>query len=563
MPLLGAGAGALASSTSDETKSFFSGILRKVRGALSLLPIFDTITDLAAFIQFQYHGQHGWALVLFSILVANWRFTTVFAALTPRPSLRAVFVLYIPFLLLPMWTSLLMNEGDEKNATPASEKATTGDLDDASSTAADPASVDLAKSPDKLKLSAEVQKHVDDRLAEARAEAATLREEVATLSSENANLRGENKTVSEHLVDSLYGQEPLWVRKTLLSQHKAIEGLWQQLGHVATCPSSCAELRTWARLLWEMLLSEGMIFALSPLLGPYLTWGAGLTLAREAAFTEADDMGVDTAEKAKHVLYNRVLTLIEGLCESMPQLILQTSVYFMISGSMSTSVFIFSATCVHCGIAWFVMLCDEAYMLLCGRCSLCGITKALVEFIIYREQILQVLGPPKSVQLAAARAAFEAATDLEGDGCDVNMARTLVAAVRALGENEEADTMEKAMHIAFPETAETDIFISFRYIEARNQAIKIEAGLKKKGFRVFRSGELGESSDREVRDNLGKTIIKAIDQAKMVIFMGSRTYGTKTNYISTYEEMNFAQVGVSKGTKVRSPQHVLRALAYP
>ena len=82
-------------------------------GVASLLPIFDLISDLAAFNQFQFNGQHKWALVLLLILVANWRFLTIYAALTPRPSLSTIAILYTPFALHLFWERVTKSDDDD------------------------------------------------------------------------------------------------------------------------------------------------------------------------------------------------------------------------------------------------------------------------------------------------------------------------------------------------------------------------------------------------------------------------------------------------------------------
>ena len=83
-----------------------------VHVVLRLLPILDLITDLLTLGQYvDRHsertfsvdeeklgklGMLGYALILGSILLLNWRCTTIFAALTPRPSFKAIVILCAP-----------------------------------------------------------------------------------------------------------------------------------------------------------------------------------------------------------------------------------------------------------------------------------------------------------------------------------------------------------------------------------------------------------------------------------------------------------------------------------
>eukprot|EP00966_Prymnesium_polylepis_P030537 710635-Prymnesium_polylepis.1 len=57
----------------------------------------------------------------------------------------------------------------------------------------------------------------------------------------------------------------------------------------------------------------------------------------------------------------------------------------------------------------------------------------------------------------------------------------------------------------------------------------------KRGFSCFVSGEALPG------DNIADRITKNLHGAKMVIFMGTPTYGTKTTAFSTFEEMQYAQ----------------------
>ena len=152
------------------------------------------------------------------------------------------------------------------------------------------------------------------------------------------------------------------------------------------------------------------------------------------------------------------------------------------------------------------------------------------------------LPPPGTTPAATATEAEEVvATDKVLEAADVDEEGALTDEVTA--PTSERDSCQ--------------VFISFRQTEARPEAEAIEEQLKKRSIRVFRSGDQAVGSDLE------EMVTSAIDEAKLVVFMGTRTYGHKTNSYSTSQEMKFARDEEAKGKKVRSLKHVLRALAYP
>jgi hypothetical protein len=77
---------------------------------------------------------------------------------------------------------------------------------------------------------------------------------------------------------------------------------------------------------------------------------------------------------------------------------------------------------------------------------------------------------------------------------------------------------------------EYDVFISLRFSEAMEEAAAIKAALVKRGLNVF-------LCDVPPGKDIAQTVIAALAQCKMVVIMGSETYGAKTTAgFSTYEE---------------------------
>ena len=107
---------------------------------------------------------------------------------------------------------------------------------------------------------------------------------------------------------------------------------------------------------------------------------------------------------------------------------------------------------------------------------------------------------------------------------------TLEAQTRA---NNGSTTSLKGMNS--PGDGGWDAFVSFRHAEAKAEAKLIRGALEEHGISCFVSGEAA------VGENIAERITKNLGGAKMVVFMGTRTYGTKTTAFSTWEEMQYAQ----------------------
>ena len=75
---------------------------------MSLLPIFDLISDVALItVVYLRSGYWKSALVVWYIIYQSLRFITCYASLHPKPSLRTLFLLYVPGLLLPNYPVIL------------------------------------------------------------------------------------------------------------------------------------------------------------------------------------------------------------------------------------------------------------------------------------------------------------------------------------------------------------------------------------------------------------------------------------------------------------------------
>lgn len=80
---------------------------------------------------------------------------------------------------------------------------------------------------------------------------------------------------------------------------------------------------------------------------------------------------------------------------------------------------------------------------------------------------------------------------------------------------------------------EYDIFISFRVSEAEREARALKRALERWDLRVF-------LCDVRTGNDAGRAIIQALSECRMVVVLGTRTYGkqTKASY-STYQELRY------------------------
>jgi len=77
-----------------------------------------------------------------------------------------------------------------------------------------------------------------------------------------------------------------------------------------------------------------------------------------------------------------------------------------------------------------------------------------------------------------------------------------------------------------------DIFISFRFGEAYEEAIALKKALEKAGKRVF-------ISDVQGGGNIEEVICEALDKCLIVVVLATTTYGKATTSFSTYHEINY------------------------
>ena len=102
---------------------FCECLLRWVRGAIALLPVFDMISDIVTLCFYISLSWVGISTGCTLIILGQWRFTVLLTAIHPNPTLKNIVILYVPFAWLWCWTSL------HKDSQPAPTEQQAADDD--------------------------------------------------------------------------------------------------------------------------------------------------------------------------------------------------------------------------------------------------------------------------------------------------------------------------------------------------------------------------------------------------------------------------------------------------
>ena len=102
----------LSSEARGRLQSCVASVIRMALCVMKLMPILDLVTDFATFQTYMMQGWYELALVIFGIILATWRFLTVYSALTPKPTPGNIAIIYMPGALHLFWERLTF-DGDE------------------------------------------------------------------------------------------------------------------------------------------------------------------------------------------------------------------------------------------------------------------------------------------------------------------------------------------------------------------------------------------------------------------------------------------------------------------
>ena len=263
---------------------------------MTLMPILDFLSDLAMFNVLLAALDYGWAALVLLIIVLSFRFQSLYAALSPKPELVSINLLYVPFLLMPCYERIM-------------GQVTSGSMQDL---------YDAAK-------------QVDPRAFDSLEAGGG-----AALSSAQKTTPGNSH--EELTQRALYGEQMEWFRAQLLdwlAEYKQLNAL---------CGVSWLG---WMRRLGFVATLEVKLTCLSFLFGPLLLFDSATKLMIHAVDHKRESQ--KTADDEKQDLHLRVLGFIEATYESLPQLVVSTALALSTTG-VNYIVLSISITCSSLGI---------------------------------------------------------------------------------------------------------------------------------------------------------------------------------------------------------------------
>ena len=359
----------------NQILGFWSTLPGEIIAVFALLPILDPVSDLSVFNQLVSRSYFISAAILLLALIANWRFVVVYTALTPTPTRRSLAVMFCPFAMFVHWSDIMGKEVTDEDLDILYEEAGLASPSPMKQPRARRASFGSLPSPAALPSPALLPPPTPPASppplgSPRRANFTRLSLKTGRAVRQSIGTpRGAGMT-SEPSQPRLprYGTEAARV-KAFIERH------YDAFGKLHTRNERLAFLATF----------EAKLTGLSVVLGPFLLWRAALTLAHSLAFpTVSDDFASPrytdpkaAAAAKKQCLYSRVLTFVEATCESIPQVLLQSVLFYGFSGSIDTNLYIFSAAC-----------------------SLGTAAMALITFAQHHDEVLGVLIPTRAAYAA-------------------------------------------------------------------------------------------------------------------------------------------------------------------
>lgn len=377
----------------------------EVLGLCMLLPILDPVSDLAVFNQLLSRSFYGYAVAVLVVLLLHWRFCMLYAALTPVATYGGALALYLPGLLLPYWGRVVGEEISEADLRRAYAEADAMDATDAVSFA--------SKSPHRPQ-----RDFLPSHSASSAAPTTVEPPPPAHHSLDTRSGRARKRAPGTMERMPRYGTEAGRVRAFLQRSERSFARPQRSISGRA-----CA-----------IIGFEAKVVGLSLVLGPFQLWRAALTLAHNAVVPAAAveeefsvwKMGTPRASGSEHhrpaqadaeatateqhLLHCRVLTLLEAVCESWPQMVLQTAIFMLgDQGTLHINLYLFSVAA-----------------------SLGVMSVGLISFAAHRQTYRHLLNPPRSEFVAQVHAIASAS---HVDGAALLAA---IAAAREAGVPSEA-----------------------------------------------------------------------------------------------------------------------------
>ena len=344
----------------DRVLISWSALPGEILGVLALLPILEPISDVIVINQLIGQTYYLAAVVLFCVLLAHWRFCTVYSALTPTASWHAVFALYCPFAILPMWGKVAGKEVSDEDLEVLYTEA--GIASPAKRVCNEQTLPSPARLPPPGPSPPPSPPLSTPRLVSARG---SRRSNFTRLSLRTG--RPVRQSAPKESSSQRYGMEAARMR-TFLEVH--YDRYLEQRGPF--------------EMLVFLASFEAKLAGLSFILGPFLLWRAALTIAHSSAFATISDEtprfetprvmdAKAVVSVQQNLLASRILTFVEAILESLPQVMLQCGLFYFVVGSIDSNLMAFSAAC-----------------------SLSAIAVALFSFAQHRRAVVDILHPPSS-----------------------------------------------------------------------------------------------------------------------------------------------------------------------
>lgn len=398
-------------------------VVRYVVAAFCMVPPFDLITDVW---QVTYYAVSGWVWsTTISVVVVwlSWRFGVVYALLHPKPTIRRIVVLYVPFVLLPWWDIATKPDleseedgGDEEephergeyedeptpnvvnadeltpnvvnadeltpnvvNDAPAvqqdSERSRGGDGGEDCNAFGDicrsvhkiiigcTAPYDTTQPPDRCDEDCEIQD-----LKEPETPQEVERDSQASRDTNESVIDNHQSQADMEHIGGLFNF--LCAAKSRDRLHDFLD--W--------CDEAYRESSSRGFKLVLSLCCEIALLFFAVFFGWLLLTSACLTLAKESLIPHRDR----NAREETRALYSRVVTFIEGLFESTPQFFLQVSTYIWVRAKGRAQPTL--------GLSYRLLF------ILSSLTSISGLLMAVLNYLFYQTQILAVLRTPIDVQ---------------------------------------------------------------------------------------------------------------------------------------------------------------------
>ena len=258
-------------------------IVRLLPALLPLSPVVDIFSDCNAGSQIYQSGYLYSFTAVVALMVLSWRFLIIFAALTPKPSIDKIAIVYCPGLVLYNWEYLVTLDPDDDTPT-VTIGGDAPTFDDASAEpVAAPDQPAVARLPPPVLQAADAT-NLETGAVEVAVPAQPSQLAKLLMSLDNFRKQAIDLVFELILNPTFPSKQVAWVRGKLQAERKSYEEA-----------ESCA-----AKAL-VLLRSEVKLTGASLVMGPFFVWRSAITLSYETA------TGSESVETERLKLYAKVL----------------------------------------------------------------------------------------------------------------------------------------------------------------------------------------------------------------------------------------------------------------